>query len=174
VIRIRILFWLSATCFSLLGTTHAQTLTVGLSNATVNWNNLAPGSASNPGSGSVTVTTTWSLSPAGGGDNLKLYAYFTTPSAALAHQTPGCAGCPDIAASAFQISVNAGAFQPTTGTSPFSASGSVTIFSLAITGSNKNSSRVDTLTFNINLSTLPNLGADTYKGVLNIVAQSNP
>jgi hypothetical protein len=175
VIRIRTLFWLFAASFLLLGTTHAQTsITISLSNGTVNWSNLIPGSATNAGSGTVSVTTSWSLSPAGGGDNLKVYAYFTAPSAALAHQSVCTTGCPDIPSSAFEIKVNTLAFQAVTATSPFSAGGSLNIISQPVTGANKNSSRVDTLSFNINLSTLPNLPADSYKGLLNITAQSLP
>jgi hypothetical protein len=62
-----------------------------------------------------------------------------------------------------------------TGTGPFGAAGaSLQIVAVPITGSNKNSSRVDTLQFNINLSTLPSLPAGTYSGVLNLQAQSLP
>jgi hypothetical protein len=83
--------------------------------------------------------------------------------------------CPDIPSSAFEIRVDTGALTPTSGTGPFGAAGaSQQIASIAITGTNKNSSRGQDLQFNINLSTLPNLPADTYSGVLNIQAQSLP
>ena len=173
MIHTRRLFLLAAALL-LVGTMHAQSLTVSVSTPGVSWSSLVPGSANNPGSATVNVTTTWSLSPKGGGDNMRLYAYFATPSAALAHQSVCSSGCTDIPSSAFQISVNSGGFQAVTGTSSYSAGGTLLVFSQPITGANKTGSRMDTLAFNIDLSALPQLPADTYKGVLNIVAESLP
>jgi hypothetical protein len=160
----------------LSGAAAAQTsITVSVSPGSVNWSNLVPGSATNAGSSNLTITTTWSLSPAGGGDNLKLYSFFTSSTAALAHSAVCTGFCPDIPSSSFQIGVNGGALTSVTGTGPFGAAGaSLQLVSIPITGSNRKSSRVDTLQFNINLSTLPNLPADTYSGVLNLQAQSLP
>jgi len=45
---------------------------------------------------------------------------------------------------------------------------------VAITGANKNSNRTDAMAFNINLSSLPQLPANTYTGTLNIQAQATP
>jgi hypothetical protein len=154
----------------------AQTsITVSVAPGAVTWANLVPGSATNTGSSALTITTSWSLNPAGGGDNLKVYAYFTSSTAALAHSPACTVSCPDIASSKFEIRVNGGALSPVSGTGPFGAAGaSLQLAAVPITGANKNSSRVDTLQLNINLSTLPNLPADTYSGVLNIQAQSLP
>jgi hypothetical protein len=155
---------------------HAQnSITVSVAPAAVNWPNLIPGSATNTASAPVVVTTSWNLSPAGGGFNLKVYAYFNSSTVAMAHSASCVTGCGDIPSSAFQIGLNGGALTSVTGTGPFGAAGaSLQIASVPITGTNKTASRVDTLQLNINLSTLPTLPADTYSGVLNIQAQSLP
>jgi hypothetical protein len=154
----------------------AQTsITVAVAPSAVNWPSLIPGSATNAGSASITLTTSWSLTPAGGGDNLKVYVYFTSATVALAHSAVCSGSCPDIPSSAFQVRVNGGALTAVTGTGPFGAAGaSLQVAAVPVTGANKNSSRTDTLQFNINLSALPNLPADSYSGVLNIQAQSLP
>lgn len=154
-------------------------ITISLGGSAVNWtsafaNSLTPGAASNPGNTTVTVNSNWNLSP--GRTALILYAYFNSASAALAHSATVCTtGCPDIPSSAIEVKVNAGAFVPMTQTAPFGAAGaSLQLFNLKITGANKTSSRSDTLAFNINLSGLPQLPADTYTGTLVIQAQATP
>jgi hypothetical protein len=152
-----------------------SSITVSVSPAAVNWSNLLPGSATNTGSAPVVVTTSWNLSPAGGGFNLKVFAYFNSSTVAMAHSAACVTGCGNIPSSAFEIGLNGAAFSSVTGTGPFGAAGaSFQIASVPITGTNKSSSRVDTLQLNLNLSTLPTLPADTYSGVLNIQAQSLP
>src|SRR4051812_33006370 len=149
-----------AVLFALSCVASAQSVTISVSPSAVSWPSLMPGTATNPGSTSLTLTTTWSLSPAGGGDNLKVYVFFNTASAALGHSAACTVNCPDIPSSAFQIRVNGGAFTAVTGTGPFGGAGaSLTVTSIPITGGNKSSSRVDTLQFNLNLSGLPNLPA---------------
>jgi hypothetical protein len=150
-------------------------ITVSVAPAAASWANLKPGVATNTASAPVVVTTSWNLSPAGGGFNLKVFAYFNSSSIAMAHSASCVTGCGNIPSSAFEIGLNGGAFSSVTGTGPFGAAGaSFQIASVPITGTNKTGSRVDTLQLNINLSTLPTLPADTYSGVLNIQAQSLP
>jgi hypothetical protein len=159
---------------ALLATVNTK-LTVSLSGATQTWstanaNDLTPGNASNPGNAGITVTTSWVLQP--GHTAVALYAYFTSALTAL---TP-LVGTTNIPSSAFEIKVGAGAFTPVSGTNAgFGVAGSSLLLqSTVITGANKVSSATAALTFNLNLSTLPQLPADTYSGTLNIQAQATP
>jgi len=88
-----------------------QSISVTLSGNAVNFN-LVAGSANNPGSTSITATTAWTLKPSVG--SLKLYAFFSTSTAAL---TDGAGN--NIPSADFQISTNAGAFTALTSTVPF-------------------------------------------------------
>jgi hypothetical protein len=152
-----------------------ESLTVSLSGSTQTWttgtgNPLTPGIASNPGNAGITVTTSWVLKP--GGTSVALYAYFASATAALVPT----AGTTNIPSSAFEVKVGAGAFAPVSGTNAgFGVAGSSLLLqTTAITGANKVGSATAALTFNINLSTLPQLPADTYTGTLNIQAQATP
>ena len=158
-----------------LSATVNTSLTVALSSATQTWdtgsgNPLTPGSASNAGNAGITVTTSWVLQP--GHTSVALYGYFASATAAL---TPAV-GTTNIPSSAFEIKVGAGAYTPVSGTnSGFGVAGSSLLLqTTAITGANKVSSTTAALTFNINLSSLPQLPADTYSGTLNIQAQATP
>ncbi|MGH9521011.1 MAG: hypothetical protein ACRD3E_00605 [Terriglobales bacterium] len=171
-----ILVWLFA---SLASVSAAQSITVSLSGGSVRWDNtfgnsLVPGRTSNPGSATVTVTTSWSGLK--NSDTVTVYAYFNNATAALAHTSANCTtGCPDIPASAVEIKVDAGAFTPVNGTGAFGGVGaSLVLLSVPIHGANHSGSSANLLSFNINLSSLPQLPADTYNGTLNIQAQSTP
>jgi hypothetical protein len=158
-----------------LTATVNTSLTVGLSGSTQTWttgtaNPLTPGNASNPGNAGITVTTTWVLQP--GNTSVALYGYFASAAVALAPAV----GTTNIPSSAFEIKVGAGAFTPVSGTNAgFGVAGSSLLLqTTAITAANKVSNATAALTFNINLSTLPQLPADTYTGTLNIQAQATP
>src|SRR5690349_15582085 len=58
----------------------SQSVSVTLSANAVNFT-LTAGSANNPGSTSITATTTWTLKPSVG--SLKLYAFFSNSASAL-------------------------------------------------------------------------------------------
>src|SRR6478752_3926890 len=58
----------------------SDSITLTLSGNAVNFN-LVAGNASNPGSTSITATTTWTLKPSVG--NLRLYAFFSSSTSAL-------------------------------------------------------------------------------------------
>jgi len=140
-----------------------DSLSVTLSGNAVNFN-LTAGSANNPGSVAITATTTW-ISKAG--RNLSLYAFFANSATAL---TDGAGD--NIPSADFQISDNAGPFNALTNTVPFGgANAGLTLFTQKITGTSKTGSTTDVMNFNINLSTLPNLPANTYTGTLTIQAQ---
>jgi len=142
-----------------------DSITVSLSSSAVNFT-LTPGSANNPGSSSVTATTTWLLKPSVG--SLNLYAFFSSSTAALSD------GAGDNIPSAdFQISDNGGAFTALTNTAPFGgANAGLQVSSTKILGNNRSGTRNDVMNFNINLVPLPNLPSGTYTGTLTIQAQA--
>jgi len=143
----------------------SDSITVSLSSPAVNFN-LTVGSANNPGSTSVTATTTWLLRPSVG--SLKLYAFFSSSTAAL---TDGAGN--NIPSADFQISDNAGPFNALTNTVPFGgANAGLQLSSTPILGNNRSGSRSDAMNFNINLAPLPNLPPATYTGTLTIQAQA--
>lgn len=152
---------------------ESLTITLGAVN-TVNFTPV-PGNTGNAGDSPVSVTTEWRLRP--GRTQVALYATFADPTIALAHQDP--LNTMDIPSSAVELSVNGGALAPvnqTYATGITTAGGALQLFSEAITGANKNASRSDVLTFNLNLSSaaMTQLPADTYVGVMILQAQATP
>ena len=142
-----------------------DSITVSLSANAVNFN-LTAGSASNPGSTSITATTTWLLRP--NVASLKVYAFFSNSASAL---TDGAGN--NIPSADFQISNNGGAFTALTNTVPFGgANAGLQLSSTTILGNNKSGTHNDVMNFNINLAPLPNLPAATYTGTLTIQAQA--
>jgi hypothetical protein len=144
---------------------HAQSLTVSLSGSAVNFN-LTAGSSSNPGSTSITATTSC------GGcffRQVNVYAYFNNASAALTQSGY------NIPSSAFRISNNGGAYQALTNTEPFGGGGAgIQLSNFYVWFGIFGNSHSDTMNFNIDLSggTLPNLPPGTYTGTLTIRAQA--
>ena len=156
-----------------MNATLAESLTVTInSGSTINFS-LASNTAANPGSTTTGVTTAWTLKP--GRAQVALWAYFSSATQALVHQTSG--NTTDIPSAAVKIQVGgAGVFNALTNVSPFNAmaSGLQIGPGIAITGSNKNSSRTDVLAYQIDSTLIPQLQADTYVGTLNIQAQATP
>lgn len=145
-----------------------ESLTLNLSANTVSFT-LAAGAANNPGSTNITATTAWVLQP--GRTAVGVYAYFTSAAAAL---TDGAGD--NIPSADFFISDNGGASTALTNSVTFSGgqNSGLQLANVPITGANKNSNRTDVMAFNINLSSLPQLPANTYTGTLNIQAQATP
>jgi hypothetical protein len=142
-----------------------QSLTVNLSGNAVNFN-LVAGSPNNPGSTSITATTSWVLNELIGFVNV--YAFFGTSTAAL---TDGAGH--NIPSADFQISNNGGAFSALTNNTPFGgANAGTNLGSTLIFLFNTRGSRTDTMKFNINLSPLPALPPGNYTGTLTIQAQA--
>ncbi len=137
-------------------------LTVTASPGLVNFALIRSGIAN--GSATITVNTSWTLSPSVGA--VTTYAYFTSTAAALSD------GAGDnIPSSSVSGSVNGGAFGAFTGASPFAAGSSVTLSSTRILGNNKTGNHSDTLNMRINTTGL-SLPAGNYTGVLSIQAQA--
>jgi hypothetical protein len=156
-----------------LNATLNESLTVTLTSGTSINFTLAPNTAGNSGSGTSSLTTSWSLKP--GRSSIAIWAYFTSSTAALNPLTTGNAVT--IPSSAVKIQVNgAGAFNPCGNVSPFNAAASgLQIGTTSIVGNtNITGTRTDTLVYQIDTTVVPQLPADTYTGVLNIQAQVTP
>jgi hypothetical protein len=151
-----------------LRATKTSNLTVGtVSGSSVNFT-LAQGGIAN-GSTATSLTTSWNVNPGQTG-TVRLYAYFTTASAALTGATQ------NIASTYVEGRMTTGApttYTPITQTNPVGpAGGSLLLFSETITGVNKNKTRTDNLDLRINLTASPALPAGTYTGTLRIQARA--
>lgn len=148
-----------------LNATLQEAVSVSLSANAVNFT-LTGGSPNNPGSTTITATTSWTLRPNRGA--LSLYAYFASAASAL---TDGVGN--NIPSSAFSISNNGGAFFALSNTVPFGgANAGLLLSTTRILGNNKTGSRNDVMKFNIDLSGVPNLPSGLYTGTLVIQAQA--
>jgi sarcosine oxidase gamma subunit len=156
-----------------INATMTESLTVAINSGAAVTIPLLPNTAVNGTATTTGLTTAWTLKP--GRTSVAVWAYFSSAGVALLHQTAG--NTTDIPSSAVKIQVGgAGAFNALTNVSPFNAaaSGLQIGASIAITGLNKNSSRTDTLAYQIDTTVVPQLQADTYVGTLNIEAQATP
>lgn len=154
-----------------------EELTISVSAGDVMWslqtgNPLVPGRASNPGSNTVSVSTSWSnLQP--GRTWIDVCAWFASGTAALMHEDP--ANLMDIPASAVRISVNGGPLTPVTNTVPFGPAGAgLCIARIHVTGGTRTGTQTDVLAFDIDLSAMPDLPADDYSGLLTIQVEATP
>jgi hypothetical protein len=148
-----------------LNATLSQSLSVSLSGNAVNFN-LTAGSGTNPGSTSITATTSWTLNQLVA--LVSVYAFFSSSTAAL---TNGAGD--NIPSADFQISDNGGAFTALTSTAPFGgANAGLTLGQTLIILFNEKGSRTDVMNFNINLAPLPTLPPGNYTGTLTIQAQA--
>lgn len=147
--------------------TIGDTLTVSASPSAISFALVSKGTAS--GSSPVVVTTTWSgvslLS------SLNLYAYFTNAGAALSGGSP-VVNIPSSCVLGMDTTGIPTTFTPFTQTNPLGGVGaSLKLYSttsfLSLGGSH-----TDNLSLEINLTTIPQLPAGTYTGVLLIQAQA--
>ena len=129
----------------------------------LNFNLVRSGIAN--GSAPVSITTAWTLPILFGA--VTEYAYFTSPASALSD------GAGDnIPSASVSGSANGGGYTAFTGTSPFAAGSSMTIFNqFVLIFFNSTATRTDTLNLRIDTTGL-NLPAGTYTGVLHIQAQA--
>jgi len=151
-----------------LQATKTSSLTVAIGSGTSMNFTLLQGAIAN-GSTAAQITSSWNVNPGKTG-TVRLYAYFDTPSAALAGATQ------NIASTYVEGRVTTGVpttYTPITQTTPVGpAGGSLLLFSETITGGNKNKTRVDNLDLRINLTSSPPLAAGTYTGTLRIVVRA--
>jgi hypothetical protein len=115
----------------------------------------------------VVIQTTWSVNP-GQTNTVNLVAYFALPAQAMIGATT------QIPSSRILGRMSTGI--PTTFTAVTqngvggagTAGGSLRLYTLNISGANKNSSRTDNLDLQLNLVGFPTLPAGAYTGVLNL------
>ena len=138
-----------------------NTISVAAMPGLVNFALLPAGPAN--GDSPITITTTWDLNPSV--TSVTLYAYFIDSAAALS------SGLGDrIPSGNVYGKVGTGAFTSFTGSGPFGAGGSLTIFSENILGRNRRKTRTDALELRIDTAGLA-LPAGTYTGTLRLQVQ---
>jgi hypothetical protein len=141
----------------------SSSITVTAAPGLVNFN-LPPSGVAN-GSVPVSITTSWVLPVLFG--QVTEYGYFANPAAALADGVGD-----NIPSANVSGSFDGGAFTVFTGTSPFAAGSSMTLFNqFVLILLNTSATRTDTLNLRIDTTGL-GLPAATYTGVLHIQAQA--
>ena len=149
--------------------TLPESLTVSASPSTVTFTLVPQGTAA--GSSPVSVVTSWVMLPTRASVNL--YSWFATPTAAL---TDGAATPNNIPSSAVYASTPNGipttltAFTQTNALG--SSNGGLKLFSQALTLLNREGTRTDAVTMQVNLTSVPQLPAGTYTGTLNVQVQA--
>jgi hypothetical protein len=151
-----------------LTATLSESLTVAATPAAVTFSLVPGGTAS--GNAPVAVTTTWVLS--GSRTSVTLVGYFSSATAALSGGSPVV----NIPTSEIQGQVTTGTpttFTAFTQTAPLGPAGAgLSLFTQAISDTNRSANRTDNLNLQINLTSQPQLAAGTYTGTLNIQAQA--
>jgi hypothetical protein len=152
-----------------LKATLGESLTVAATPSTVSIPLVSGGTAT--GTSPVAITTTWVLSASR--TAVTLVGYFSSATAAL---TNGAATPDNIPASEVLGQMTTGtptSFTAFTQTTPLGAAGAgLTLFSQALSGTNRTANRTDNLNLEINLAAQPQLPAGSYTGTLNIQAQA--
>lgn len=138
-----------------------DSISVSASPGQVNF--ILPANGVATGTPTLVITTAWVLKP---GPTLQTFAYFSSSASALSDGAGH-----NIPSSSVSGSVNGGAFQPFTGACAFSGNTCLTVFSLHITGNQKQGTNNTSLQLQISTVGL-GLRAATYTGVLNIRAQA--
>ena len=152
----------------------SDTLTVQInSGSSLSITSLTPGAINSFSGGPVSITTQWT-SLKSSRTAVKLYAYFSSATAALVHTNS--LNTTDIPSSAFQVKMNgSGGFTSLSTVTPFNAAASgLLLFTQTINSGNRSGSRTDSMAAQLNLTSLPQLPADTYTGTLRIQAQATP
>lgn len=159
----------SSTATVSLNATLSESLTVAATPSNVTFA-LVSGSTAT-GSAPVAMTTKWILS--GARTSVTLVGYFSSAAAAL---TDGATTPTNIPTSEVLGQVTTGAptaFTAFTQTAPLGTAGAgLTLFTQAISGTNRAATRTDNLNLQINLTAQPQLPAGTYTGTLNLQAQA--
>lgn len=158
-----------------LSATLGESLTVSAaptSGSAVNFTLVSGGTAT--GSAPVAMTTSWVMK--GSRSSVTLTGYFSSAAQAMAGTGSSPAYIPT---SEILGQVTTGApttftafTQTPTGSALGTAGASLVLFTQAISGTNRASSRNDNLNLEINLTAQPQLPADTYTGTLNLQAQA--
>lgn len=158
-----------------LSATLGESLTVTAAPTTgsaVNFTLVSGGTAT--GSAPVAMTTSWIMK--GSRASVTLTGYFSSATAALTGTGSSPAMIPTSEVLG-QVTTGAPtsftAFTQTPGTGALGTAGaSLVLFTQAVSGTNRAASRNDNLNLEINLTSQPQLPADTYTGTLNLQAQA--
>jgi hypothetical protein len=150
--------------------TSVGSLSLSAAPGSVNFNLVSGGVA--PSSSAVQVTTTWGGSLCLFTCTINVYAYFANAGAALS------SGAPIVSIPSSEVlgRVTTGTpttYTPFTQTNPFGGAGAgLLLYQQSFFILTGGGSRTDALNLEIDLSSQPQLPADTYTGVLYIQAQS--
>ncbi|MGI4853883.1 MAG: hypothetical protein ACRYF4_07560 [Janthinobacterium lividum] len=151
-----------------LNATLPESLSISTSVSSVNFA-LIPGGTAN-GSVPIGITTSWVL--AQGRANVVLDAYFLSSTGALTGGTP-VVSLPSSTVYGLMATGTPTAYTPFTQSAALgTAGGGLTLFTQALSSSNRNANRTDNLLLQINLSGQPQLPAGTYTGSLILAAQA--
>ena len=152
-----------------LTATLGETLTVAATPSAVNFTLVSGGVAT--ASAPVAITTSWVLSS--GRANVVLDAFFSSPTAALTFAGPPVSNIPSSSVLGQVTTGTPTTYTPFTGTAALGpAGGGLTLFTQALSASNRAASRTDNLNLEIDLTALPLLPAATYTGTLTLQAQA--
>jgi hypothetical protein len=140
---------------------------------------LAPNTAANPGSTTSTIQTAWTLRP--GRTRVQLWAWVPNGAAALTDGSGDNIPASAVTAAATGSAMPGGPLNTVASggagvpafITPATATG-VQIGDIHVTGANKTGSMTTTLTWNINTTSVPQLPAGNYSGIVNIQAQATP
>jgi hypothetical protein len=129
---------------------------------------LTGGSANNPGSTPIVVTTVWTLALTR--TKVRVYAYFLDSTKAL---TPTLVGGTDIPSAKVEANINGGSRVAFDQTVPWSANAGREIGNSDIALATIVGTRIDNVVLNINLQSFP-IPAGVYTGILRFRAQATP
>ncbi|SNS32744.1 hypothetical protein SAMN05421770_101514 [Granulicella rosea] len=158
----------STTATVALTATLSEAVTVSVTPTAMTFALVAGGTAN--GSVPVAVTTTWVTATSRA--NLVLDAYFTTASAALTTAGPPVVNIPSSEVLGQMTTGTPTSYTAFTQTAAFGPTGGgLTLYTVALTSSNRSGTRTDNLTLQINL-TGTQIPAATYTGTMYLQAQA--
>jgi hypothetical protein len=151
-----------------LNATLAESLTIAATPSSVNFTLVAGGTAT--ASAPVVITTTWVL--AQGRANVVLDGYFASATAALASGAP-VSNIPSSAVYGLMSTGTPTTYTAFTQTAALGTAGAgLTLFTQPLTALNRAAFRADSLSLQINLTSLPQLPSASYTGALILAAQA--
>ena len=152
-----------------LTATMAESLTISATPNSVSFALVPSGVA--VGSAAVAVTTSWVLSASRG--TVVLDGYFASASAALSYAGSPAVNIPSSAVLGQVTTGSPTSYTAFTQSAQLGPSGAgLTLWSTAVTSSNRESNRSDNLSLEINTTSLPQLPAATYTGTLTLQASA--
>jgi hypothetical protein len=152
-----------------LAAAAASTLTVTVQSGAVQTIASVVDNAVNNFPSPVTLQTAWNVSP-GQTNTVKLIAYFSVPAQAMLGGTTQIPSSRILGRMTTGIPVAYTAMTQNAVGGVGTAGGSLQLFTVNISGANKNDARTDNLDLRLDLTGFPTLPAGSYAGVLNIQA----